>query len=199
MPLSLVFQMSSPVASASLVLNLVLDMALDSVLVLPTPSLPDVDILLSDFSLSSSKVLTTKYDLEIWIANKFDGVQIFMSGIDKSYNNVGMAVIMNNSLACHVSKVKEIPERIILIRLLFKGKLSVTVLDLYASALAGIRFDQTSEVNSLIAKAINSNTFMVLSGDFNENGSERSASFKFCLNLGLINSFMGHSLVKAAT
>ncbi|KAG9296498.1 hypothetical protein G9A89_015090 [Geosiphon pyriformis] len=64
--------------------------------------------------------------------------------------------------------------------LLFKGKLSVTVLGLYAGA---------SEVNSLIAKAVNSSNFVILGRNFNENESGKSASFKFCLGLGLVNSF----------
>ncbi|KAG9294215.1 hypothetical protein G9A89_021574 [Geosiphon pyriformis] len=78
---------------------------------------------------------------------------------------------MNNSLARHVSKVKKIPGWIISVRLLFKGRLSVTLLELYASASPGVRFDQSFKVNSLIAKAVNSSSFVVLGGDFNENGS----------------------------
>ncbi|KAG9307217.1 hypothetical protein G9A89_017045 [Geosiphon pyriformis] len=44
------------------------------------------------------------------------------------------------------------------------------------------------EVNSVIAEAVNSSTFVVLGGDFNENGSGKSATFRFCLGLGLSNS-----------
>ncbi|KAG9285157.1 hypothetical protein G9A89_004372 [Geosiphon pyriformis] len=40
-------------------------------------------------------------------------------------------------------------------------------------------------MNSMITEAVNSSTFMVLGGDFNENGSRRSITFKFCLDLGL--------------
>ncbi|KAG9290134.1 hypothetical protein G9A89_010440 [Geosiphon pyriformis] len=111
----------------------------------------------------------------------------------------GVAIVMNTSLACHVSKVEEIPGRVISVRLLFKGKLSVTVLGLYAGASSGARFGQASEVNSLIAKAVNSSNFVILGGDFNENGSGRSASFKFCLSLGLVNSFVGHHLANSYT
>ncbi|KAG9284048.1 hypothetical protein G9A89_022822 [Geosiphon pyriformis] len=78
-----------------------------------------------------------------------------------------------------------------------KGKLSVSVLSLYAGASTGICFGQASEVNSIIAKAVNTSTFMVLDENFNEYRSERSASFKFCLSLGLVNLFNGHHLVKA--
>ncbi|KAG9285819.1 hypothetical protein G9A89_013244 [Geosiphon pyriformis] len=52
-----------------------------------------------------------------------------------------------------------------------------------------------SEVNFIIAKAVNSSTFVVLGGDFNKYGSGKSVSFRFCLNLGLVNLFAGHCLV----
>ncbi|KAG9292020.1 hypothetical protein G9A89_017919 [Geosiphon pyriformis] len=126
-----------------------------------------------------------------WIKDKFDGVRIFSFGLDKGFMGAGIAIVMNVSLAHHVSKVEEIPGRVISVQLLFKGKLSVTVLGLYAGASSGARFGQASEVNSLIAKAVNSSNFVILGGDFNENGSGRSASFKFCLSLGLVNSFVG--------
>ncbi|KAG9288102.1 hypothetical protein G9A89_017697 [Geosiphon pyriformis] len=90
-----------------------------------------------------------------WLKNKFDGVRIFSSGLDKGFMGAGVAIVMNISLACHVSK----------------SKLSVTVLGLYAGASSRARFGQTSEVNSLIAKAVNSSNFVILGGDFNENGS----------------------------
>ncbi|KAG9301930.1 hypothetical protein G9A89_020974 [Geosiphon pyriformis] len=112
-----------------------------------------------------------------WIKDKFDGVQIFSSGLDKSFMGAGVAIVMNTSLARHVSKVEEIPGRVISVQLLFKGKLSVTVLGLYAGASSGARFGQASEVNTLIAKAVNSSNFVILGGDLNENGSGRSASF----------------------
>ncbi|KAG9299727.1 hypothetical protein G9A89_013087 [Geosiphon pyriformis] len=84
----------------------------------------------------------------------------------------GVAIIMNTFLARHVSKIEEIPGRVISVRLLFKGKLLVTVLGLYAGVLSGARFN----------------------GDFNESGSGKSASFKFCLSLDLVNSFVGYHL-----
>ncbi|KAG9296257.1 hypothetical protein G9A89_014849 [Geosiphon pyriformis] len=129
-----------------------------------------------------------------WIKDKFDGVQVFSSGLDKGFMGAGIAIVMNTSLARHVSKVEEIPGRVVSVRLLFKSKLLVTVLGLYAGASSGARFGQASEINTLIVKAVNSNNFVVLGGDLNENGSGRSASFKFCLSLGLVNSFVGHHL-----
>ncbi|KAG9291342.1 hypothetical protein G9A89_003446 [Geosiphon pyriformis] len=110
-----------------------------------------------------------------------------------------VAIIMNISMARHVSKVEEIPGWVVSVRLLFKGKLSVTVLELYAGVFSGARFGQASEVNSLITKTVNSSNFVILGGDFNENRSGKSASFKFCLSLGLVNSFVGHYLANSHT
>ncbi|KAG9291334.1 hypothetical protein G9A89_003986 [Geosiphon pyriformis] len=76
-----------------------------------------------------------------WIGNKFKNVHVFTSGLDKGFFGTGVAIIMNDLLVCHVFKMEEIPGQIIL----------------------------ALEVNSLIAKTINSSTFVVLGGDFNEN------------------------------
>ncbi|KAG9303766.1 hypothetical protein G9A89_018663 [Geosiphon pyriformis] len=105
--------------------------------------------------------------VRFWIANKFEGVHVFTSGLDNRFFGTRMAMIMNNSLACYVFK------------------LLVTFLGLYIGASSETRFGQALKVNFLIVKAVNSSTFVVLGGDFNENGSERNASFKFCRNLGL--------------
>ncbi|KAG9287986.1 hypothetical protein G9A89_017581 [Geosiphon pyriformis] len=106
---------------------------------------------------------------------------------------------MNSSLACYVSKIENISGQVISVWLLFKDKLSVAVLGLYASASAVNRFGQASEINSFIAKAVNSSTFVVLDGDFNENSSRKSVSFKFCSDLDLVNLFTRHLLVNAST
>ncbi|KAG9304587.1 hypothetical protein G9A89_020151 [Geosiphon pyriformis] len=116
-----------------------------------------------------------------WIKDKFDGVQAFTFGLDVSFLNAGVAIIMNNFLAHHVSKVEEVPGWVIVVWLLFRNKLLVSVIGLYASASSGIHFGQASVVNSLIAKTINSSTFVVFGGDFNENRSGKSTNLKFCL------------------
>ncbi|KAG9291357.1 hypothetical protein G9A89_003461 [Geosiphon pyriformis] len=134
-----------------------------------------------------------------WIMNKFDGVKIFSSGLDKGFFGAEVAIIMNNSLAHYVSKVEEVSGRVISVCLLFKDKLSVTVLGLYAGASSGTRFGQALEINSFIVRALNSSTFVVLDGNFNEDNSRKSASFRFCLNLGLVNSFGAHLLVRVPT
>ncbi|KAG9285706.1 hypothetical protein G9A89_002273 [Geosiphon pyriformis] len=101
---------------------------------------------------------------------KFDGVQIFTSGLEKGFLKAGMAVIMNECLAQHVSK----------------DKILIFVVGLYAGASTESRFSQVSVVNSFIVKAVNFSTFVVLGGDFNENRKGKSASVKFCSDLGLI-------------
>ncbi|KAG9304409.1 hypothetical protein G9A89_019971 [Geosiphon pyriformis] len=58
---------------------------------------------------------------------------------------------------------------------------------------------KAGEINSLIAKAVNESSFVVLGGDFNEDGSHKCASFKKCFDLSLINSFGGSSFVKSPT
>ncbi|KAG9304496.1 hypothetical protein G9A89_020060 [Geosiphon pyriformis] len=93
-----------------------------------------------------------KSGCKLWIINKFDGVRIFSFGVDKRFLGAGVAIIMNNSLAHHVSKIDEIPGRVISVCFLFKGKLLVMVLGLYAGAFFGIRFDQAIESNLRGAK-----------------------------------------------
>ncbi|KAG9295055.1 hypothetical protein G9A89_017849 [Geosiphon pyriformis] len=106
-----------------------------------------------------------------WIKNKFDGVQIFTSGLDVGHLGAGVAVIMNNFLAHHVSKIDEISGQVVSVQLLFKDKLSVTVLGLYAGASSGVRFNKTFKVNSIIAKAVNTSTFVILGENFNESSA----------------------------
>ncbi|KAG9303966.1 hypothetical protein G9A89_005876 [Geosiphon pyriformis] len=130
-----------------------------------------------------------KSDIRPWIMNKFDRLRVFTSGLDVGFCGAGVAIIMNNSLAQHVLKVNEILSCLIFVHLLFKNKLSVKILGLYIAA----------NINSMVSKAVNSSSFVVLGGNFNENGSSKSANFKFCLSLGLVNIFNGHSLAKAFT
>ncbi|KAG9290410.1 hypothetical protein G9A89_007141 [Geosiphon pyriformis] len=212
--------LGSPIAAAAFKNSMLdLDMALNSASVLSASCLSLVVDGAHNLSSSSSKVLTSKVggletklaslkasietklhsSVGSWIANKFEGVQVFAFGLEKGFLGAGMTVIVNNSLACHVFKVEEVPGRLISVWLLFKSKLLVILLGLYASASAEAHFCQAVEVNSLIAKAVNSSTFVILGGDFNENSSSRSASFRFYLKLGLVNAFTNHQLVGAFT
>ncbi|KAG9295351.1 hypothetical protein G9A89_013380 [Geosiphon pyriformis] len=138
-------------------------------------------------------------NIRLWIMNKFDGLWVFTSGLDVGFYGAGITIIMNNSLAQHVSKVDEVPGCLISVHLLFKNKLSVMILDLYVGVFISTWFGQAVNINFMVSKVVNSSFFVVLSGDFNENGSSKSVSFKFCLGLGLVNTFDRHSLVKTST
>ncbi|KAG9286131.1 hypothetical protein G9A89_010145 [Geosiphon pyriformis] len=61
------------------------------------------------------------------------------------------------------------------------------------------KVSEAVEINSLIAKAVNESSFVILGGDFNKDGSHRCASFKKCFDLGLVNSLGGSSFVKTPT
>ncbi|KAG9306566.1 hypothetical protein G9A89_004763 [Geosiphon pyriformis] len=134
-----------------------------------------------------------------WIVNKFDDVWVFTSGLESGYLGVGVVVVMNSSLARHVCRVSKVSGWLLSIKLLFKNKLSVSILELYAGVFSAVWFSQAGEVNFLIAKAVNESSFIVLSGDFNEDGSHKCASFKKCLDLGLVNSLAGSLASKLPT
>ncbi|KAG9300922.1 hypothetical protein G9A89_004980 [Geosiphon pyriformis] len=134
-----------------------------------------------------------------WIVDKFDGIRVFSSDLDSSHLGVGVAVIMDISLAHHVCKISKVPGWLLSIKLLFKSKLSVSILGLYAGASLVVRFFQAGEINSLIAKTVNKSSFIILGGDFNEDGSYKSASFKKCFDLGLVNSLVGSPAAKMPT
>ncbi|KAG9291581.1 hypothetical protein G9A89_022000 [Geosiphon pyriformis] len=144
----------------------------------------DLSAKMDNVGLVSAKIVTCNIcginvsaKLEDIIMNKFDGVRIFFSGLDKRFFGTGVAIIMNNFLTCHVFKVEEIPGYLVSVQLLFKSKLLVVFLGLYTSTSAETRFGQVCEINFFIAKAANSSALMVLDR--------------------LVNSFSEHSLVKA--
>ncbi|KAG9300733.1 hypothetical protein G9A89_023531 [Geosiphon pyriformis] len=124
----------------------------------------------------------------IFIETKLKNKVFFSSGLNSGYVDTGVAIVMNNSLAKHVYKVSEVPGCLLCIRLLFKNKLLVSILGLYAGVFLTVQFSQAVEINSLIAKAVNEFSFVILGGDFNEDGSHRCASFKKCFDLSLCNS-----------
>ncbi|KAG9289473.1 hypothetical protein G9A89_008034 [Geosiphon pyriformis] len=115
-----------------------------------------------------------------WIMNKFVGIWVFTSGLSFDHMGSGIAIIMNNFLAWHVCKVLDISDWFLSVKLLFKNKLSVSILGLYArSSLAS--------------------SFIILGGDFNEDGSCKSASLRKCFDLGLVNSLSRSLFGKNAT
>ncbi|KAG9302475.1 hypothetical protein G9A89_006439 [Geosiphon pyriformis] len=111
----------------------------------------------------------------------------------------GVAIIMNIALAKHVCKVSKVSGRLISVRLLFKNKLSVSILGLYAGISALVCFSQADDVNTLIARAVNKSSFLILGDDFNEDGLHKSASFRKCESLGLVNSLVGNPFLKVPT
>ncbi|KAG9299249.1 hypothetical protein G9A89_013897 [Geosiphon pyriformis] len=136
-------------------------------------------------------------DISIIMETKFPDVHIFTSGLDASSSGASMAVIMNSSVIQHVLKIDKISGQLISIQLLFKGKLLVTILGIYAGASASVCFGQAFAVNSMITSTINSSSFVILSGDFNELDTKKSTSLRKCVDLGLVNSFKGHSLASS--
>ncbi|KAG9284437.1 hypothetical protein G9A89_023694 [Geosiphon pyriformis] len=132
-------------------------------------------------------------------ADIFDGVCIFTSKLDSGHMGSGVVIILDSSLAKHVCKVSEVPGQLLLVRLLFKNKLSVSILGLYAGASSAVRFSQAGKINSLIVKTVNESSFVILGGDFNEDDSYKYASFKKCFDLGLINFLGGSSFMKSLT
>ncbi|KAG9287184.1 hypothetical protein G9A89_001592 [Geosiphon pyriformis] len=113
-----------------------------------------------------------------WLVDKFDDVCVFSSGLNSGYMGAGVVIVMNRSLAKHIYKVSEIPGHLLCIRLLFKDKLLA------------------NEINSLIVKAMNESSFVILHGDFNEDGSHKCTSFKKCHNFSLVNFLGGSSFAK---
>ncbi|KAG9290651.1 hypothetical protein G9A89_011614 [Geosiphon pyriformis] len=125
-----------------------------------------------------------KKNICLWITNRFDGIQVFTSGLESGYLSAGVVVIIDLSLARHVSRVSEMPGRLLSIKLLFKNKVSVSILGLYTGA------------SSVTA---NKSFFVILGGNFNEDGSHKCANFKKCANLGLVNSLVGSLAIKEPT
>ncbi|KAG9290769.1 hypothetical protein G9A89_011732 [Geosiphon pyriformis] len=108
-----------------------------------------------------------------WIMNKFNDVWVFTSGLDSGHMDSG------------------VPSQLQSVKLLFKNKLSVSILGLYTGVSSVVWFSQTGKINSFIAKTVNESFFIILGGDFNEDGLHKCASFKKCLDLGLVNSLLG--------
>ncbi|KAG9290004.1 hypothetical protein G9A89_010310 [Geosiphon pyriformis] len=72
----------------------------------------------------------------------------------------------------------------------------MSILGLYTGVSSVVWFFQTNKINSLIAKTVNESTFVILGEDFNKNSSCKCASFKKCLNLGLVNSLLGSLVMR---
>ncbi|KAG9304950.1 hypothetical protein G9A89_003119 [Geosiphon pyriformis] len=205
-----------PITSSSVVVNMFSTLSLSSskIFTIKVGSLKlklvaletSVGFKFATCNIKSINVFAKQKDIVCWhkksenmIMNRFNEVWVFTSGLDVSFLDAGVAIIMDIFLACHVSKVEKIPGWLIFVHLLFKNKLSVTILGLYAGVSISICFTQAADVNSMISIAVSSSSFVVLGGDFNKNRSKKSVNFKFCLDLGLVNTFNEHLLAKALT
>ncbi|KAG9290049.1 hypothetical protein G9A89_010355 [Geosiphon pyriformis] len=137
--------------------------------------------------------------VHLWIANRFNSICVFTSGMNFGNLNSGVAIIMDISLAHHVCKISKVSGQLLSVRLLFKNKLSILIIGLYAGVSLVVWFSQAGEINSMIANAVNKFSFVVLDSNFNEDGSRKYASFKKYLDLGLVNSLSGSFFVKMPT
>ncbi|KAG9300154.1 hypothetical protein G9A89_010564 [Geosiphon pyriformis] len=100
--------------------NSVLDIAVDVPLF--APPMPSVVTAINLAVLENSvKAILHKLDSFVsgsgTIANKFSGVRVFTSGLDARFLGVGVTLIINENLAKHVSKIFEIPGRLLMVRL----------------------------------------------------------------------------------
>ncbi|KAG9293874.1 hypothetical protein G9A89_019212 [Geosiphon pyriformis] len=130
------------------------------------------------------------------IMNKFESMCIFTSGLNSGFLGAKVAIIMNNSLAQHVSKIKKVPGCIVSVHLLFKNKVLISIIGLYACVSLSSRFEQASGINFFIAQVVNFNSFVVLGSDFNEGCSKKNMSYGFCLGLGLsVEKVIDHILI----
>ncbi|KAG9284890.1 hypothetical protein G9A89_003813 [Geosiphon pyriformis] len=123
-------------------------------------------------------------DIIHWHKNMNNLVSIFMESKLKEKIHPW---IVNKFDTKHVCKVSEVPGRLLFIKLLFKNKLSVSILGLYAGVSLAVWFSQAGKINSLIAKTVNESSFVVFDSDFNKDGSHKCTSFKKCLDLELVN------------
>ncbi|KAG9303919.1 hypothetical protein G9A89_005829 [Geosiphon pyriformis] len=101
----------------------------------------------------------------LWIASRFDGVW-----------------------------VSKVPGWLLYIKLLFKNKLSVSILGFYAGASLAVWFSQASKINSLIAKTVNKSSFIILDGDFNKDESVKKTINYVFISLNLINVVVYHGI-----
>ncbi|KAG9292780.1 hypothetical protein G9A89_006341 [Geosiphon pyriformis] len=113
-----------------------------------------------------------KPSIRPWIMNKFKSMCIFTFGLDSGFLGTG---------------IEKVPSHIVLVHLFFMSRVLVLIIGLYACAFSSGRLEQTFSVNSFIAWVVNFSSFVVLSGNFNECSSKKSASYEFCLSLGLSN------------
>ncbi|KAG9304895.1 hypothetical protein G9A89_010757 [Geosiphon pyriformis] len=133
------------------------------------------------------------------LENMLKGLAVLVLNLNSGHMGSGVAIIMDLSLVKHVCKVLKMSSWLLLVKLLFRNRLSVSILGLYVGASLTVYFFQADKINFLIAKAVNESSFIILGGDFNKDRSHKCASFKKCFDLDLVNSLGGSSLDKLPT
>ncbi|KAG9291826.1 hypothetical protein G9A89_012111 [Geosiphon pyriformis] len=134
-----------------------------------------------------------------WIMNKFNGFQVFTSGLNSGHMGFGIVIVMDISLTRHECKISEVPGRLLSIKLLFKNKLSVSILGLYAGASSVAWFFQAGKINSLIAKTVNKSSFIVLDDATSVNAEMFANEFATTVKLSDLDvMYAEEACVKAA-
>ncbi|KAG9297266.1 hypothetical protein G9A89_001535 [Geosiphon pyriformis] len=150
------------IVASSLDLALNLDMVVDNVLVSFFLSLLVVENTGPKLSLNNSKVFTTKVS----------GLELKMMALEVSVSLFNSVWVFTSGLdSGHMSSGVVIIMNISLVRHVCK-------------------VSEASKINSFIAKVMNESFFIIVGGDFNENGLCKCASFKKCLDLRLVNSLL---------
>ncbi|KAG9285722.1 hypothetical protein G9A89_002289 [Geosiphon pyriformis] len=195
--------------------NLDSDMALDITTVFPFLSLSIVTDSAANLGLSSSKVLTFKMGgLEFKIVALEVSVVFVLEKLDCLCSDLGLGINnpakqddivrwhkdMDNLVSIFMeTKLKNkarswLVNKFDNVHMFFSGLDSgyvgagVAVVMNRSLAKHVYKVSEADEINSLIARAVNESSFVILGGNFNEDGSYKYTSFKKCHDLGLINS-----------
>ncbi|KAG9297923.1 hypothetical protein G9A89_018751 [Geosiphon pyriformis] len=164
----------------TVVSGLVSDMVLGNASAISTPSFLVINEMTAVISPSSSKVLTTKVG---GLESKIVALEVLVESVLKKLDHL--------CSVRHVCKVFEVSGWLLSIKLLFKNKLSVSILGLYADAFLSVWSSQAGEINSIIAKAVNESFFDPIWA--NSHGVAKTIDFLF-VSSNLINAVVDHNV-----
>ncbi|KAG9301357.1 hypothetical protein G9A89_018029 [Geosiphon pyriformis] len=200
---------SLPATSTSLVLHLNMDMVLNDMTLTSAPSLLAVNDVVHDSSSSFSKILTSKVGR---LESKMVAFKVSIGSVLERLDHLCFGVMaicnvrdMNNSAKqidiAHSWLVDKFDNVCMFSSGLNSGYVDAGVAIVMNRSLAKhiYKVSEADEINSLIARAMNKSFFVILGGDFNEDGSYKCASLKKCHNLGLVNSLNGSFFAKTPT
>ncbi|KAG9286030.1 hypothetical protein G9A89_022707 [Geosiphon pyriformis] len=204
-----------------------IDMILDTTSTIPvvTSSLPSVGLNLGS---SSSKVLTSKIgSLESKLAALDASVSAILGKLDQLCVSLGSQMATCNMRGINnPAKQDDIihwhKDMNNLVSIFTESKLKGKVRPWIVNKFDGVRVftsgmesgylgagvvivmdfslaRHTDDINSLIAKAVNEFSFIILGGNFNEDGSHKYASFRKCLDMSLVNALGGNFCGKLPT